>query len=248
MGNVNGQLPDCNGRHLQGSTLLVERRNGRCSKGGHEPAAGEGEVEKGEAGTGVTHDGAQDQLQEDDRRGQGDPAPEYGHAGGEQRGIMRGDELPGGGIGQGDDHEEKCLGQGGVNDGHRRGQEQQDGDAAQRALQHDGAQGQPTQAAHPGPLLRPPQPQGQNHDQQAHQAGYHAMAVLVKYPAHHVDQRKGEHEPAIGGGPVGHGEARARAGDQAADEDERQRSTTREDGEPVERAVVSLQRPLGRSA
>ena len=106
-----------------------------------------------------------------------------------------------------DRHAEEYLRESGVRGRHRRRQEIEDCDAAQRSLEANGSQGRQAQHPHPPAALGFPNPERQHDREEPDAARDEAMAVFVEDSAHHVLHRKREHVPAVAGGPVGHGKA-----------------------------------------
>src|SRR5439155_3296980 len=120
-----------------------------------------------------------------------------------------------------------------VRRGNRRGQEEEDRQAAEHALRDNGAERGDTEPAHPASRLPQPQPGGEHDGQETDARRDESVGVLVEDAADHFREREREHVPAIGGRPIGNRESRAGDGDQDAGEREKNRAAGDELGEPV---------------
>jgi hypothetical protein len=195
----------------------------------HQAAEDEREIRDGETGVHVPHRRPNQNLDVDQDGGDG------GH--GAQRGVvdriaaaepsLRGEE------GQRDGEAEEDFGEPGVGgrDGGRKKEE--DGEAAEHALEDHRAERRQSEAPDPSAAVRPPQPGGEDDGEKAHRRRNQAVAMFVEDAAHPHRRREGEHVPAVGRRPVWHGEPRVGAGDQAARQDEEHRAGGHELGEPM---------------
>jgi hypothetical protein len=114
-------------------------------------------------------------------------------------------------------------------DGRRQAEEHRD--AAEQRLREDEADREPTegpQAAVLGQLAPPLEHDRERQRQDDDRERGEAVAVLDEHATLHV-----RHQRAVAGRPVGAGEARPRAVDEPADEDEQIGRDRRDDREPV---------------
>ena len=183
----------------------------RAGQGRDDAAEREREVGDREARPDVPHDGADGELDEHDecrrqrRSAQARAVRLRGRAG----------RLARGRVGERDDEAEEGLGEAGMGDGDRRREQVDHGEAPERALDRHGGEAAPGQPAHAPAGLGARGPHREDEGEETDEAGHHPVAVLVEDTAHHR-----RHEHAVGQGPVGHRQARARAGHEAADEDQ----------------------------
>src|SRR5208282_305937 len=124
---------------------------------------------------------------------------------------------------------EEGLGQSGMDDGDGGGKTELDGETAEEALHDDGDEGHGAEFAHPWTGFGFPEDYGEADGDQANEGGDHAVAVLVENAADH-----GRKEGAVGGGPVGDGQAGVVGGDESAGDQEEDGRGRREDGVAVD--------------
>ena len=113
------------------------------------------------------------------------------------------------------------------------GQKEQNGEAAKEALSDDGAERCSAEPFHPAPRILPPNPHGEDDREKPDRARDQSMAVLVENSAHPHRRREREHRPAVRRWPVGHREPRIGARDEAAGQQQKDRTGCEELGEAV---------------
>ena len=110
---------------------------------------------------------------------------------------------------------------------------QDDPKATNNSLQNNQQQRRDSKPPQPMTTLPKPKCQGQSNSQQTDGGRNQTMAVFVKNIADHFGPWVKEHVVPEGRRPVGHGKARALAGDEAADKKQRKRRTGEDDGESM---------------
>jgi hypothetical protein len=103
-----------------------------------------------------------------------------------------------------------------VRDRDRVRQVPENSDAAEDSLRDDRGERDISETPDPRPWLRSIEPDCQYDDQKADRTGDQTMQVFIKNAADHLAQRERPHQPAVGVGPVGDGQARASARDEPA--------------------------------
>ena len=198
------------------------------------------EVGNREPRVGMPHRRADEDLNVDEDGGRGRRAAERGVL--ERARVLAGRDVsvdPAGRCEQRDRHRhaEEDLGEAGVSgrDGGR--QEEEHGQPAEDALGDDGAESGRPEPFHPAARFAESQPRGEDDRQEADRARDETVTVFVEDAADPLRRREREHVPAVRGRPIGNGEARAGARDEASGEDEQYRTACDECGETVEAGI-----------
>src|SRR5262245_37429038 len=113
-------------------------------------------------------------------------------------------------------------------------QKEQNGDATEDSLKHDGPESGESEHPYPSAWLSKPDPEGENNREESDRAGDEPMAVLVEDSAHHVFERKREHRPAVTRGPIGNRETGTGAGDESSGDEQHDGAGRHELRIPVE--------------
>ena len=114
------------------------------------------------------------------------------------------------------------------------GQQEENGDAAEEALQDHRTERGSREPANPAPGVDTPRPHDQRDREHADDAGNHPVPVLVEDPTHHLVERERKHEVSVCVRPVGHRQPGIGTGDHSAGSKQQHGAPGQKRGEAVE--------------